>query len=146
MVGKEIVTFLASKSIGTDGDDDGGGIKAGAIFRERLPDTPDVCGVVRLFSARAPRTGLGDAGIRYEYPGIRVQFRGKPDDPDGPQKKCQEAFEALATVQAQTLSGTLYLLVRMTRQPHRLPGKLGYDEQKRHIWTTEAECEKELSV
>ena len=140
----EILAFLVAQGLGTDGANDG--TVDGAIFRERLPETPDICSAVISLPGAPPELGFGVAGYQFETPGVRIQFRGVANDSDGPEAKCQAAYKALATVQGASLSGTPYLMVRGTRAPAILPGHLGRDEKERVIWTTEALCEKELSA
>ncbi|MEE9359078.1 MAG: minor capsid protein [Hyphomicrobium sp.] len=139
-VAEEIVAYFVAQGIGTDADVDG--MVDGAIFRDFMPETPNTCGAVITYGGAPPVNGLGVDGIQFESPGVQVRFRGEPHENDLPKAKTQLAYVALGKIQAESLSGTPYVMIR----PVRAPEIFKRDESNRVTWMVNAICEKELSA
>jgi hypothetical protein len=129
----EVAAYFVSKGLGTLGID---------LFLNYMPETPDICGAIFRTGGSPPQGGFGVPGVLHEMPGIQIRFRGVARDSTGPQAKIEAAYRALAEVQGTTLSGTKYLMVRMSQSPFVLER----DDRERVVWTVNALAEKELSV
>lgn len=128
----EILSLLATAGLGTVGT---------TLFKDELPDRPDVCGALFHSAGAPPQFGLGVDGIQYEMPGAQIRFRGEAFDNSTPRAKVQTAMTELAKVQARTVSGTLYLMIRPTGHPFRLER----DAKNRITWAVNITAEKEPS-
>jgi hypothetical protein len=133
----EIVAYLAGQSptLGAAGS---------TLFIDDMPADPDVCGAVFYTGGQAPDLGFGVDGVQFENVTLQIRFRGAAGDSNGPRVKAQQAFEALAKIQApDTLSGTKYL----TAIPLQPPFILDRDDQgHRVVWAFNVLIKKELSV
>ena len=117
---EEVITFLAAEGLGTDGTD---------LFRARMPDAPDACGVVYETGGIAPDLGFGASTVRFESPALQVVFRGAAQDYDGPRAKAKTAWASLASVEAQALTGTTYNWIH----PLQSPFPLGEPDEKQRL-------------
>ena len=113
------------------------------IFKHSLPATPDACLVVRGSGGSPSLLALGSEGIQFEYPSVQVVSRGAPRDWATPQAQAENAYRALAKIQAESLSGTPYLIVQPLNPPSDV---LGEDEKMRPRVSFNILVEKELSV
>ncbi len=113
------------------------------IFKHTLPATPDVVLVVRGSGGSPSVLALGREGIQFEYPSVQVVSRGAPKDYATAQSRAESAYRALAKIQAESLSGTPYLIVRPLNPPSDV---LGEDEKLRPRVSFNILIEKELSV
>lgn len=93
------------------------GLASVSIHAGLLPATPDIAMAVYEFGGPSPDLGFGVPGVQYEHPSLQIVCRGVVRDYDGPRDMIQLAYLALATVQAQTLTGTLYLMIRPQQNP-----------------------------
>ena len=130
----EITTYLVSLGLGTFATD---------IFIDDLPPDPDVCCAVNNSGGSAPDGGFGVDGIQFENPTLQILFRGAPGDSEGPRARAQTAYEGLAKIQAETLSGTEYLTVMPLQPPFILERD---DQAHRAVWAFNILIQKELSA
>lgn len=130
----ELRTYLASELSLTYGTD---------LFTHRMPDTPDAVLVLYETGGSGAALGLGVDGVQFESPAVQVVCRGAALDFDTPRAQAESAFVALAKIQAESLSGTPYLLVRPLNSPN---GALGPDEKNRPRFSFNVLVEKELSA
>ena len=121
------------------------------LFTNKMPETLDATGAVLAIyeTGGAPSEfGFGVAGVQYEHPAIQVVARGVPDDFDTPRTLAENAYQALAEVQATTLvssaSSALYHLIRPLNPPQSIAP--GPDEKRRVRWSFNVLVEKELSA
>lgn len=128
----EVGAFLQAQGIATLQTD---------LFRGALPDAPDACGVLYEYSGGPSELGFGVNGVQFETSAVQVVFRGAPDDYDGPRARAEQAYRALATVQARDLSGAAYLLVT----PQQAPFLLERDGQRRVLIACNYLCNKRPS-
>ena len=127
----------------TDGVVTGIGPKGTAprLFYDRLPPSPDYCMALIETGGTAPDGGIGVAGIKFEKPGVQMVTRGVKDDDQTPRTLIESGYRNLAEIEAESLSGTTYLLVR----PRQSPFSLTPDENGRPRWAVNFHIEKELS-
>jgi hypothetical protein len=92
----------------------------GVIATGKMPSSPDVMTAVYEYPGEADDAGFGVAGTQWEHPRIQVVRRGAAEDYEGPRLWAEKIRQTLATVQAQTLSGTKYLMIRPLGAPFRL--------------------------
>jgi len=129
----EVAVFLAAAGLGTLGID---------LFKGKLPNDPDACGVLYEYGGVAPEGQFGATGIRHETPAIQVVFRGAPHDYAGPRAKAGVAFDALTNVETQALSGTFYHWIHAIQSPFFLQR----DDAERTLIACNFLCEKEPSA
>jgi hypothetical protein len=87
--------------------------------------------------------GFGSAGIKEETPGIQVIVRGDPNSYAPVRAKAELVYRALATVEAQSLSGTFYHSIHPRQPPSDILGK---DENQRVRISFNVLAEKEPSA
>ena len=97
-------------------------VRGTTLFEGTLPDRPDVCLAVRDLGGGGPSTlGFGvTTGVQYENPHIQIVVRGKAQDRTTPQATAHLARQALAKVQAMTLTSTLYHFIIPMQSPFLL--------------------------
>lgn len=111
----EIAAKLQDLGLGTVGTD---------IHIGRMPESGPasssgtVCAVYE-FAGIPSDLGFSVSGIQYETPGVQVVFRGYPNIYSVPRAAAATAHNGLAAVQATTLSGTRYLLIRPQGSPEQ---------------------------
>ena len=130
----EIATYLNGLGLGTFATD---------IFIDDLPPDPDVCCAVNNSGGSAPDGGFGVDGIRFENPTLQILFRGVAGDSEGPRARAQTAYEGLAKIQAEALSGTQYLTVMPLQPPFILERD---DQGHRVVWAFNVLIQKEPSA
>lgn len=128
----EIAGVIVSLGQGTLGTD---------LFIGSQPETPDACIVVLDRGGIPSDLGFGYSGIQHEYPSVQVLVRGEPEDYEAPRAIAEIIYQGLAEIQATTLSGTLYFLIRPTQPPF----DIGTDANQRHQIAVNVDCWKELS-
>jgi hypothetical protein len=117
------------------------------LFRDELPETSVLAGVVRVTGGLETETGFGVLGSQFEWPALQVVFRGVPNDVDGPRDKAQLAHDDLAKVEAVTLtasgvSSAFYHFIH----PQQPPFPLKKDEQGRRYYAVNVLVKKEPSA
>jgi hypothetical protein len=118
------------------------------LFRDVLPETTVLAGVIAATGGLAPEHGFGFKGVDFERPAFQVVFRGLAGEVDAPRAKAQQAFDDLAKVEAETLSagggGTsaFYHWIH----PQQSPFLFKKDEQDRYYYAFNVLCEKEPSA
>jgi len=125
----EIATYLSSVT----------GLTAVTMKKGSLPASPDVAMSVNEYAAGAADHGFGTPGIKYDHPGLQVVCRGVANDYVGPRAMLDLACDALAKVQAMTLSGTLYTMVT----PAGIPAPLMRDENQRVVFVCNFTVERQ---
>ena len=130
----EVSTYLAGLGLGTFGT---------SLFIDDLPPDPDVCCAVNNSGGSSPEGGFGVDGIQFEWPTLQILFRGAAGDSEGPRARAQTAYEGLAKVQAEALSGTQYLTVMPLQPPFILQRD---DQAHRVVWAFNVLISKELSA
>lgn len=128
----EIAVFLVAQGVGVLGS---------TLFKGLMPDSPHACVAIYEYGGRPAITGFSKPGIQHEYPGLQVVSRGVAFDYAGPRAKIELAYRALSTVQAQTLSGAKYLMLRAQQSPFVLER----DGSNRVKFAVNFIAEKELS-
>lgn len=126
--------------------DGGAGTYEVDVKRGRMPDSPDVMCTVQPYPGLDPVYGFGTAEIQEETPAIQVLFRGEPHDMDGPLARAQAAFEDVAKVQAQTLTGGGTSAFYHHIHPRQSPFELKRDAKERVYIAFNILCEKEPSA
>lgn len=129
---QEVRTFLLAAGIG---------LTAAAVKLGVMPDKPDVMTTLLEYPGPQDDAGFGSAGSRYEHPRMQIVVRGAPDDYQAARLQAEKIRQALAGVQGQTLSGTLYLMVK----PLTSPFPMGEDVNKRPRIACNYQVDKELS-
>lgn len=108
MVLAELVTYLATQSIGTAATD---------LFYGLMPESPDACVVLYEYGGMPNEPDLGTPNTRLEFPRVQVVTRGVKNDYDGPRLKAQDVVTALTKIANQTLSGVSYKAVQAIQPP-----------------------------
>lgn len=112
------------------------------LFRHRMPDTPDAVVTLYETGGAGAELGLGVDGIQFESPAVQVVCRGAELDFDATRTLAKSAYIALGKIQAESLSGTPYLIVRPLNSPN---AALGLDEKNRPRFSFNVLFEKEPS-
>jgi hypothetical protein len=118
------------------------GFVSASLFIGTMPDLPDACAALYEYGGAPPTKGFGVPGLKYEMPGVQIVTRGAAWDYTGPRDQIEIAFKKLPTIQAMTLSGTKYLMLR----PQHSPYLLERDAKNRVKFTCSFLAEKELSA
>lgn len=132
----DISAYLAAEGVGTVWTG-----SAGDIFEAKRPDEPDKCLTVYRGGGGGIERAIGVDGIARERPNIQIICRGERGDSDAPQQMAEDAYVALGGVQAETLSGTVYLMI----SPLQSPFPMGDDEDGRPLIVFNCSVWKELS-
>jgi hypothetical protein len=61
--------------------------------------------------------GFSVTGVQWEHPGLQVVTRGQPTDYEGPRAAIETIYADLTEIQAATLSGVSYLMVKARQAP-----------------------------
>jgi len=139
----EVAAKLQALGLGTVGTD---------IFPGSMPASPDECCAVFAAPGFPSEFGFGTPGVHYEYPGIKVRFRGPRPGPgvttaiSGPALKAQQAHDGLATVEVATLSGGGTSGFYHYLRPQRPPYQFGKDTDLLMQWDVDFIAEKRPSV
>ena len=130
---QEIGALLATAGVGTVGT---------SLFLGYMPDQPDACGAIYEYGGERAELGFGVPGVQFENPSVQVVFRAGPQEYAAPRALAETAFRELAEVQATTLSGTRYLIVR----PKQSPFEMKRDEAERVYIACNFDIRKEPSA
>lgn len=137
MVLAEIVTYLASKSIGVAGT---------TLFYGLVPPSPDSVVVVSTYGGRPNEPDMGRGRTRIEWPRIQIVARGAANDQDTPFLKMLAIIAALdligSTSADSTLSGVAYKSVSALQPPFPLK----VDENFRWHIACNFQVEKDFST
>jgi len=106
-----------------------------------LSSTVDVCTAVYETGGAGADLGLGVDGIQYEYPTVQVVCRGAADDYATPRATAQLIYKGLPKVQADSLTGVYYHIIR----PLNCPFLMRRDENRRVLIAVNFICTKEPS-
>lgn len=130
---QEVGTYLASQLSLTRGTN---------LFEGIMPETPNACLAVLTYAGGPSELGFGvTTGVQYEQPGLAIWCRGEPNDYTTPRDQAHSARQALAKVQATSLSGTLYHYII----PLQSPFVLETDENERRVLAFNCRVKKEPS-
>lgn len=99
---QELEAFLLAADIG---------LTSANLSRTKMPNKPDVMTTLYEYQGPPDEAGFGVAGIKTEHPRIQVVCRGEAEDYDTPRLQLERIRQAMATIQAQTLSGTQWEFV-----------------------------------
>ena len=113
----------------------------GTIMRDFMPASPDAVMVLYETGGLAPDLGFGVEGVDWENAGVQMVVRVAKNAHDTGRTRIEAAYRALAKVQADSLSGTLYYLIR----PQQQPFLMSRDENERILFACNFLCWKEPS-
>ena len=127
---EDLGTYIAAQTSLTLGTD---------LFQGRMPEAPDAC--VAIYDSGgglAPERAFGSAGLQYESPSVMVHCRAATRATA--KTNADAVFTALGKVMAESLSSTVYHMIR----PQQSPTFLEWDDNDRAIYTFNVVCEKEM--
>lgn len=137
----EIAAHLAAApdSVGTVGQT----IHKGTLPEPEPNQTVGTMVAVYEYGGGPPNGGFSNPGLRDEMPGVQVVVRGgTPRDYNTPRTVAETIYKKLAKVQATTLSGTRYRMIK----PQQSPFLLERDGNGRVKIACNFMCEKEMSA
>lgn len=104
----ELVTYLQGLSLGVPGTD---------LFRDYLPDTPDVVTTLDEYAGAAPVHTMGPQAAGLVYPMVQFVTRGAARDVDTPRARAKAIFDALDGLANVTIGGVRYVSIFAVQQP-----------------------------
>lgn len=127
----EITTRLAALGLGTEGVN---------LFRDFTPPTPNTLIVVREYGGRsAPDVfRFGQSQVYREYPHIRIETRGEPEDYETPRLAAERVYQLISMTSPTLFSGTQY----WTITPLQPPFPLEKDGLQRYVFACNFEVFK----
>ena len=132
----ELAAYVATLGLGTVGT---------SIHIATMPETDPsstsgtMCAVYEYPGLQSD-LGFGDTGVKHSNPSVQVVFRGVPYDYASPRSNAGVAWDGFAGVQATTLSGTYYYLIRPSEV-----FRMKVDEQHRHYLAFNCQVMKDPS-
>lgn len=129
----DIATYLAAYSpslsltVGTN------------LFRFDLTPSPDAQTAIIPYPGAEGEGAFGKEGLRYEHPRLQVVCRGAKDDKATPHAKAEAVKIAIAKIEAETISGTLYQTVMVTDVANQ-----GADANGRYIFGFNVHIDRDL--
>jgi hypothetical protein len=117
-----------------------GGVAVNSLHYNAFPASNTVdATVIREYAGSEPEYVLGEASVKLVKPRVQVQVRAVRSA--DARQRIMVVFDVLTRVVNQTLSGTFYVKIR----PIQSPFWMQRDENDKHIWVFNVECEKRPS-
>lgn len=123
----------------------GGTGVTGTIILGDTPAEPDAVCILYETGGAPPERAFGVVGVDTEMLGLQVVTRGAPGDYAGPRAKIELIYRHLMKVEAMTLSGTYYKMIRASQSPFFFNRDLSKNPP-RVMFAVNFLCEKSLSV
>lgn len=133
----ELAAHLATLGVGAVGT---------TIHIGLLPETPDACAAIFETGGLAPEFNFGTSGLDFETPAVQVICRGAPADYATPRANATLAYEGLAKIEAETVSGGGTSAFYHWVHPQQAPFLMARDANGRVLIACNYLVEKELSA
>lgn len=91
-----------------------------AVFRNKMPSSPDKVISINETGGTAPEMFQGMAGIGVDQPTVQIRVRSTAEDNDGPAATINAIYRAIASWGAFTQNGVRYVNVQPLQPPFPL--------------------------